>query len=105
MVRRKLPPPPEDFVEDLLEESKEAPLPSNGGDRLIERPGAPKPDEADATGEGDVESLAQETEGRVLWERTEEAQRERPSARSRESPPDIRRRQKESRDFPRASEE
>lgn len=108
MVRRKNPPlPPDDFDEDLPDELQES-LPSdaqplgNGDDRLIQQPGVPKPEEADATGEGDVEALAQEIEGRVLAERTEEAQRERPSARRKELPPDIRRRRREGREFRRA---
>jgi hypothetical protein len=89
---------PESLREDV---ESMAPLPkrrsTSEGEQLIQQPGAPKPEEADAFGEGDVEELAQETEEEVLQERTRQAQIERPRTKLRESPPDIRRRSRETR--------
>ncbi len=59
-------------------EKRTYPGPSDPGDleghRLSEQPGAPKSDSADATGEGDVEQLAEDTMDAHVAGREEQSQ-------------------------------
>src|SRR5262245_59500392 len=68
--------------------------------QLQDHPGPHRSSDTDAVGEGDVEQLAQETEGRVFHQREMQLERDRVRPMHREPPPDNRRRMRESNDRP-----
>jgi hypothetical protein len=93
-MEEKRPPKPEDLGEGPESRMEGIPPPKKKpheqeGDRLIQPPGVPKPEEADATGEGDVEAQAEETDRRAIEEREKDARKRIPSVRPRpgEAPP------------------